>query len=89
MITTSAPLLEKMCLFWHGIFATGYPKVIHGKVLWDQIKMFRRHGMGRLDTLLVELSQDPATHYRTLFSSLAQDMERDRNPEPLIEKVLK
>jgi uncharacterized protein (DUF1800 family) len=60
MITTSAPLLEKMCLFWHSIFATGYPKVIHGKVLWDQINMFRRHGMGRLNTLLVELSKDPA-----------------------------
>jgi len=53
MITTSAPLLEKMCLFWHSIFATGYPKVIHGKVLWDQINMFRRHGMGRFNTLLV------------------------------------
>jgi uncharacterized protein (DUF1800 family) len=60
MITTSAPLLEKMCLFWHSIFATGYPKVIHGKVLWDQINMFRRHGMGRFNTLLVELSKDPA-----------------------------
>ena len=60
MITTSAPLLEKMCLFWHGIFATGYPKVIHGKVLWDQIGMFRRHGMGSFKTLLVELSKDPA-----------------------------
>ncbi len=60
MITTSAPLLEKMCLFWHGIFATGYPKVIHGKVLWDQVGMFRRHGMRSFKTLLVELSKDPA-----------------------------
>ena len=24
MITTSAPLLEKTCLFWHSIFATDY-----------------------------------------------------------------
>jgi uncharacterized protein (DUF1800 family) len=60
MITTSAPLLEKMCLFWHSIFATGYPKVIHGKVLWDQITMLRRHGMGNVKTLLLELSKDPA-----------------------------
>jgi hypothetical protein len=29
-------------------------------VLWDQINMFRRHGMGRFNTLLVELSKDPA-----------------------------
>ena len=26
MITTTDPLTEKMALFWHGIFATGYPK---------------------------------------------------------------
>ncbi|PKB72763.1 MAG: hypothetical protein BZY75_05300 [SAR202 cluster bacterium Io17-Chloro-G7] len=60
MATTSAPLQEKMTLFWHGIFATGYPKVIHGKALSDQIRMFRRHGMGGFRDLLVELSRDPA-----------------------------
>ncbi len=60
MITTSTPLLEKMCLFWHSIFATGYPKVIHGKVLSDQIHMFRRYGTGSFKTLLVELSKNPA-----------------------------
>ena len=60
MITTKAPLQEKVALFWHGIFATGYPKVIHGKALSDQIRMFRHHGMGRLDTLLLELAKDPA-----------------------------
>ena len=60
MITTKAPLQEKVALFWHGIFATGYPKVIHGKALSDQIRMFRHHGMGRLDTLMLELARDPA-----------------------------
>ncbi len=60
MITTKAPLQEKMALFWHGIFATGYPKVIHGKALSDQIRMFRHHSMGRFDTLLLELAKDPA-----------------------------
>ena len=60
MATTTTPLQEKMSLFWHGIFATGYPKVIHGKALSDQIRMFRRHGMGSFRTLLVELSKDPA-----------------------------
>ena len=60
MSTTTTPLREKIALFWHGIFATGYPKVIHGKALSDQIRMFRRHGMGSFRTLLVELSKDPA-----------------------------
>ena len=60
MISTRAPLTEKAALFWHGIFATGYPKVIHGKMLSDQIKMFRRYGLGNFRTLLVELAKDPA-----------------------------
>ena len=60
MITTKAPLHEKVALFWHGIFATGYPKVIHGKALSDQIRTFRLHGMGRFDNLLLELAKDPA-----------------------------
>ena len=60
MITTSAPLQEKMALFWHSIFATGYPKVVHGKALSDQIRMLRRYGMGSFRTQLVELSKDPA-----------------------------
>ena len=60
MVTTNAPLIEKVTLFWHGLFATGYPKVVHGKVLSNQIDMFRRNGLGTLDNLLVELSKDPA-----------------------------
>ena len=60
MVTTKAPLIEKMTLFWYAIFATGYPKVIHGKVLSNQIEMFRRNCMGTLDDLLVQLSKDPA-----------------------------
>ena len=60
MATTDEPLEEKMALFWHGIFATGYPKITNGKVLFDQIRMFRRYGMGSFRMLLVELSRDPA-----------------------------
>ena len=59
MITTNAPLVEKMSLFWHGVFATGVPKVINGRVLYDQIDMFRRHGMDRFDSLLVRLCEGP------------------------------
>jgi len=60
MTTSDAPLLEKMVLFWHSIFATGYAKVIHAKQLSDQIRMFKRYAMGDVRTLLVELSKDPA-----------------------------
>ena len=60
MISTTAPLHEKMALFWHSVFATGYPKITQGKVLIDQIRMFRRFGLGSFRELLVELSKDPA-----------------------------
>ena len=60
MATTTTPLREKAALFWHGIFATGYPKVIHGKALSDQIRMFRYCGLGSFRDLLAQLSQDPA-----------------------------
>ena len=60
MATPSSPLQEKMALLWHGIFATGYAKVVHGKALSDQIRMFRQRGMGSFRDLLVGLAQDPA-----------------------------
>ena len=61
MISTTAPFQEKMALFWHGIFATGYNgKVVQGKVLMDQIRMLRHFGLGSYRTLLIELSKDPA-----------------------------
>ena len=63
MITTTAPLQEKMALFWHCVFATGYNKISQGKPLMDQIRMFRAYGMGDLRTLWVELSKDPAMIY--------------------------
>ena len=60
MATTSTPLQEKMAFFWHSIFPAGYSKTKHGKALSDQIRMFRRYGMGSYRNLLVELSKDPA-----------------------------
>ena len=60
LVCSQQPLQEKMSFFWNNIFATGYAKVNNGKVLGDQIRMFRRHGLGTLDNLLLELSRDPA-----------------------------
>jgi uncharacterized protein (DUF1800 family) len=60
MVTTECPLQEKIALFWHGLFATGYAKLNQARALLNQIDMFRRAGLGRFDTLLLELSKDPA-----------------------------
>ena len=60
MAKTESPLREKMCLLWHRVFATGATKLIQARVVTSQIDMFRQHGMGRFDNLLIELSRDPA-----------------------------
>ena len=60
MINTRRPLEEKLALFWHGVFATGYTKLNQPKAILRQIEMFRRRGLGNFRTLLVELSRDPA-----------------------------
>ena len=60
LIMTDTPLREKMCLFWHRLFATGHTKLIQGRPVVRQIDMFRKHGMGSFDNILVELSKDPA-----------------------------
>lgn len=60
MINTANPLEEKMALFWHGLFATAYEKIMNGRAASSQIEMFRRHSLGDLRTMLLELSRDPA-----------------------------
>ena len=60
MATTKSPLIEKMTLFWHNIFATGYPKVVHGMQKNYQINMFRTMCFEDLDSILLELSKDPS-----------------------------
>lgn len=60
MITTRCPLEEKLALFWHGLFATGYSKLNQARSLLNQIEMFRRQALGPLPDFLLELSKDPA-----------------------------
>jgi uncharacterized protein (DUF1800 family) len=60
MINTPRPLEEKLALFWHGIFATGYTKLNQPKAILGQIERFRRCGLGSFRDLLLEVSRDPA-----------------------------
>ena len=60
MINTKRPFEEKLALFWHGVFATGNGKLDNPRKVINQIEMFRRSGMGSFQTLLVQLSKDPA-----------------------------
>ena len=60
MVNTDAVLREKMCLFWHRIFATAATKLIQARMVTNQVSMFREYGMGSFRDLLVQLSRDPA-----------------------------
>jgi uncharacterized protein (DUF1800 family) len=60
MMTTSAPLVEKMTLFWHSHFATSVEKVKDGYWMWRQNDTLRRHALGNFATLTKEISRDPA-----------------------------
>jgi hypothetical protein len=48
MISTQRPLEEKMTLFWHGLFATGFAKLNNAMVMVDQIAMLRKHCLSDL-----------------------------------------
>ena len=63
MISTKRPLEEKMTLFWHHLFATGFSKVENAPDMNQQLEMLRGYGLGDFRTLLVKLSQDPAMIY--------------------------
>jgi uncharacterized protein (DUF1800 family) len=60
MVTTDAPFIEKMNLFWHRVFATGQTKLIQGKAMSTHLDMLRANGLGKFDNLLLALSKDPA-----------------------------
>jgi len=57
---TTAPLLEKLTLFWHGHFATSNQKVNDPYLMWLQNETMRQHALGRFPVLLKAMSQDPA-----------------------------
>ena len=60
MVTTDAPFIEKVALFWHRVFATAQTKLIQGKVIATQIDMFREYGLGSFREILIQLSRNPA-----------------------------
>ena len=63
MVNSQRVLQEKMVLFWHQVFATGYSKIDHFHEVFKQIDMFRDMGMGNYRDLLVALAKDPAMIY--------------------------
>lgn len=57
---TSAPLVEKATLFWHGHFATSEKKVINSYMMWRQNETLRQYALGKFPDMLKAISRDPA-----------------------------
>jgi hypothetical protein len=51
---------ERLALFWHQFFATGYNKVQNTALMLEQIQLFRDQGLGNFTDLLVAVSKNPA-----------------------------
>lgn len=60
MLTSNAPLQEKMALFWHGHFANNEDKVRDYRKLLNQLELFQEKGTGSFRDLTVAVAQDPA-----------------------------
>lgn len=60
MCTTAHPLRERMVLFWHGHFTSGYRDVRNSYHMYMQNTLFRRYATGSFRELLHQVSRDPA-----------------------------
>ncbi len=54
------PFQERLALFWHNFFATGFEKVRSLGLVMNLIQLYRDHGLDSFADLLVRVSQDPA-----------------------------
>ncbi len=60
IIETGRPLEEKMTLFWHGHFATGYRTIENSYHMFLQNQMFRRNATDSFASLAFGIIRDPA-----------------------------
>lgn len=60
MVVTPRPLEEKMTLFWHGHFTSGFREVRRPGFMYAQNALLRQHALGDFRTLLMGISRDAA-----------------------------
>ena len=60
MVRTRVPLREKLTLFWHGHFATGFEKVNDARLMARQVDTIRRLAWGNFRDLVLAMAKDPA-----------------------------
>ena len=60
MVRTSRPLVERMALVWHDWFATSNAGVGDQGLMLAQNQLFRKHGLGSFEQLLIDVTANPA-----------------------------
>ena len=60
MLSTPTPLLDRVAWMWHGHFVSALDKVRVARLMVEQVRLFRRGGLGPFRDLLRSVSIDPA-----------------------------
>src|SRR5687767_9339469 len=60
MCRTDKPLQEKMTLFWHGLFCSGFMEVREPQFMFQQNELFRKEAVGNYKRLTQQIVHDPA-----------------------------
>jgi uncharacterized protein (DUF1800 family) len=60
MVRSNRSLVERMTLVWHDWFATSNDGVGSQRLMLQQNQLFRSHGLGSFQRLLVDVTKDPA-----------------------------
>jgi hypothetical protein len=60
MTSGKMSIIEKMTLFWHNHFVSGYDTVKDSRYMYNQNTLFRKYALGNIRQLAIEVSKDPA-----------------------------
>ncbi|MFN0028832.1 MAG: DUF1800 family protein [Acidimicrobiales bacterium] len=60
MAHSTTPIVEKMTLFWHGLFTTSLSKVFDPVAIANQHHFYRLHAVGNFETLVHGMALQPA-----------------------------
>ncbi|MEE9131906.1 MAG: DUF1800 family protein, partial [Phycisphaerales bacterium] len=83
MIETPRPLQEKMTLFWHGHFATGYRTIEDSYHMFQQNQLFRHYALGNFRRLTHAIIRDPA-----MIRYLDNNQNRKQSPNENLAREL-
>ena len=84
MVSTPRPLEEKLTLFWHGHFATGYRGIENSYHMYLQNMFFRKYAIGNFKENLVSgIIHDPA-----MIKYLNNDQNRKQAPNENLAREL-